>query len=305
MSFEIKRLGLIISPTIQSNVSSNINGPCCIKLPDWCDNRLGTFYLYFSDHLGDSIKLAYSEHIVGPWSIFEGGVLNLSKYKDAYDHVASPDIFIDHQNERLILYFHARAKSKGREQWTFAAISQNGTDFLKIIDKPLAPFYLRVIFFEGYFYGISKGGNIWRSIDGLTKFEPGGNIFDEDSVKDLWKNEPGSIRHVALSRKEKNLHIFYSKIGDAPERILKGNVSLNNCDWINWKMENEKEVLKPETLFEGAALPLINSRSGPSLRPENGLRDPYILQHESKNYLFYTVSGEQGIAVCELGSLEP
>ena len=75
----IKRLGLVISPALQKNVGNNINGPCCLLVPDWCSKRLGKFYLYFSDHSGDCIKMAFSDKISGPWKVKNGGVLDYLK----------------------------------------------------------------------------------------------------------------------------------------------------------------------------------------------------------------------------------
>jgi hypothetical protein len=48
---------------------ANINGPAMIKVPEWVDNPLGRYYLYFSHHKGDYIKPAYADQPEGPWRI--------------------------------------------------------------------------------------------------------------------------------------------------------------------------------------------------------------------------------------------
>ena len=49
----------IIPPFLEQEIGSNINGPSLIRVPDWIEDSLGKYYLYFADHKGDRIKLAY------------------------------------------------------------------------------------------------------------------------------------------------------------------------------------------------------------------------------------------------------
>ena len=297
----IKRIGLVISgDNMPAGEGDSINGPCCIEVPHWCVPRLGSYYLYFADHQGSHIKLAFSNQLHGPWRIHKGGVLNLSHFRDAYDHVASPDIYIDHETRKIRLYFHARSRRKSRQQWTYAAVSDDGINFDDLYDLPLAPFYLRVFHKHGYFYGMSKGGNLWRSEDGLSPFEKGHNPFRPDLSDELWHNDPGSIRHVALNVVGDLLEVYYSRIGDAPERILTSRIGIGDPDWKQWRSDADEEVIRPVEEYEGGKLPVIPSESGPALSGENALRDPYILNSSGKEYLFYTVRGEKGIALCEL-----
>lgn len=300
MTISIERLGLIIAPDTHPGAGNNINGPCCIEVPDWCPDRLGRFYLYFADHSGSHIKFAYSDKITGPWLLRDNGVLNLSEFRDAYDHIASPDIVLDAVAREWRLYFHARSHARGREQWTFAASSSDGLNFRPAADQPLAAFYLKLFRWRGQFYGISKGGNLWRSTDGLTPFESGGNPFDRSHSGEIWRNDPGSIRHVGLNLSDSVLTVYFSRIGDAPERILRSKINLSYPDWKCWVASPPEEVLRPEAHYEGGNLPLTVSVSGPASSPENALRDPHILAHLGENYMFYSVCGEQGIAVCRL-----
>ena len=60
-------------------MGSNINGPRIIRMPNWCKNKLGKYYLYFSDHKGKYIRLAFSDNLTGPWKLYSPGVLNLKE----------------------------------------------------------------------------------------------------------------------------------------------------------------------------------------------------------------------------------
>ena len=299
MSLFVERLGLIISKNIQTGAGNNINGPCCIKVPPWCVSHFGKFYLYFADHAGSHIKLAYADKISGPWTLYEGGVLDLAAFTDAYDHVASPDICIDSAKNELRLYFHARSHKHAREQWTFAATSSDGLNFRPATDEPLAPFYLKLFLWDGKFYGMSKGGNLWCSSDGLSPFKPGGNPFNRSLSAEFWHNQPGSIRHVGLHLEEDTLVVYFSRIGDAPERIFRNRIDLKP-DWEDWTACSLEEVLRPEFDYEGVNLPVTISTYGAATQPENALRDPHLLLYMNEKYLFYSVCGEQGIAVSRL-----
>jgi hypothetical protein len=298
---EIIRFGMVISEqNLPKGEYENVNGPCCIEVPEWCSQKLGKFYLYFSEHSGDHIKLAYSDSLNGNWRIYDGGVLDLSGFSDAYDHIASPDIYIDDENKKIRLYFHARSRSKHREQWSYASISTDGINFDEFCDQPLAPFYLRVFYKHQYFYGMTKGGNLWRSKDGLTCFENGPNPFNSDLSKELWHNEPGSIRHVCFNLVGDTLEVYYSRIGDAPERIYSSLINVDSPDWSIWRATTESEVIRAIEKYEGGDLPIAASESGPANFDENSLRDPFVINYLGKVYMFYTVRGEKGIALCEL-----
>ena len=157
--------GLIIPPGITKEVGDNVQGPSLIKVPDWLDNPLGNYYLYFADHKGDHIRLAYSDHLRGPWRIHTGGSLKLeqskllsripdepenfdaskftvSGYKPHPDqahaiptriddmtipHIASPDVHVDEASQEIIMYYHGLEKF-GLQQ-TRVATSTDGILF--------------------------------------------------------------------------------------------------------------------------------------------------------------------------------
>ena len=60
LSITVERLGSgpIITPEMDSRMGGNIQGPSLIKVPDWVENPLGKYYLYFADHRGTYIRMA-------------------------------------------------------------------------------------------------------------------------------------------------------------------------------------------------------------------------------------------------------
>ncbi len=49
----------IICPGVDARMGDNINGPSIIKMPSWVASPLGRYHLYFADHKGRYIRLAY------------------------------------------------------------------------------------------------------------------------------------------------------------------------------------------------------------------------------------------------------
>src|SRR5712692_4214378 len=59
----------IIRPHMDDRMGDNINGPSLIRVPDWVEKLLGRYYLYFAHHDGRYIRLAYSDDLLGPWTM--------------------------------------------------------------------------------------------------------------------------------------------------------------------------------------------------------------------------------------------
>ena len=109
----------------------NINGPSIIRVPDWIapENRAdpsAVYYLYFAHHQGNYIRLAWAEHIEGPWNLYQVGAgvsvggrgvldlgsddqINIGNGIAIRNHIASPDVHADDTNQRMIIYFHSPA----------------------------------------------------------------------------------------------------------------------------------------------------------------------------------------------------
>ena len=56
----------IITPALHPSIGENIQGPSLIRVPEWVEGRLGAYYLYFADHKGRYIRLAYADDLLGP-----------------------------------------------------------------------------------------------------------------------------------------------------------------------------------------------------------------------------------------------
>ena len=276
---------------------ANINGPSLIRTPAWLPNALGRYYLYFAHHGGKYIRLAYADRLEGPWRIHEPGTLELTDAPGARGHVASPDVFVDEERREIRMYFHGPAKAASGQK-TFVARSRDGLRFTAS-DEILGSFYMRLFRWQGWWYGMAKGGLLFRSRDGLTNFEKGHNPFPGGNARDEEANDAGP-RHVALHVAGSALHVYYTSIGDAPERILRTDIDLTP-GWTEWRTAGEVEVLRPETEYEGAHLPVTESTAGAARAAEHALRDPGIfVDADGRVYLLYSVAGEQGIAVAEL-----
>jgi hypothetical protein len=311
----------MITTSTSASLGNNINGPAIIRVPAWVQRPLGRYYMYFAHHMGAFIRLAYADAIEGPWRIHEPGVVPVrdtafyrpppdppENLENFYTHVASPEIEIDHDRRRLVLWFHgwwtegrmwpvgepaARewARQNGYAQYTQAATSVDGLRF-EIHPAITRTSYLRTFRFNGVSYGMSRLGRLARATDPLERFELGPNPFRGGPYADR-------VRHVATHRRGDVLHVFFSGIGDAPERILMSTIRLSG-DWTGWTASAPVEVLQPEAPYECATLPNAPSAAGDVKGPVRQLHDPAIFEENGRVFLFYSFCGEQGIAAAEL-----
>jgi len=277
----------IIRPEMSPSIGTNINGPSLIRVPEWIEKPLGRYYLYFAHHGGKFIRLAYADALQGPWKIHEPGVLRLEDTA-ASGHIASPDLHIDTDKREIRMYFHGPARGG---QMTFLAASKDGLKFTAG-REPLGPFYFRVFRWGDCWYAVAKEGVLCRSKDGAAKFEVGPKPFHFDDPALV-------VRHSAVLLRGSRLWVFYSRIGDNPERILLSTIDLTP-DWTAWRATEPVTVLAPEKDYEGADLPAAPSRSGAASAPVRQLRDPAVFEESGRTYLLYSVAGESGIAVAEL-----
>lgn len=273
----------IITPNMDSQMGSNINGPSLIRVPDWLGNPLGRYYLYFAHHQGKYIRLAYADQLEGPWQTYEPGTLRLEE-TFCRGHIASPDVHVDHDNREIRMYFHGPVPEQG--QCSGVALSKDGLHF-RALSEILGSSYFRVIQWNGEHYALGMPGNFYRSRDGLTNFEHGLTLFD-------WR-----MRHTALKLDGDTLSIFYSNREDCPERILLSTIELTP-DWTKWQTSEPVTVLEPEMEYEGVDLPLVPSVGGWAPQRVRQLRDPAIYREGGRTYLLYSIAGEAGIAIAEI-----
>lgn len=274
----------------------NISGPSLIAAPEWLPGRLGRYYLYFSSHRGGrSIRLAYADEITGPWRVHRPGTLQVEQGPFAGGGITSPEVLVDHERRRILMYVNARDPETERQS-TFLATSSDGLRF-EVASGRLGPSYSRVLRLDGWHYLFlgASGQRVLRSADGMSGLERGPMV-----LPDRRGDGAPYARHLALQRVGDVLRVFYTRKRDAPERILMGTIDLT-ADWRSWEVVGEEEVLRPEMPYEGAGLPVRPSRHGAARRAgENALRDPAIFEEDGRTWLLYSFAGERGIALAEL-----
>jgi len=276
----------IVHPGLHPAVGDNVNGPCLIRVPDWLPDPLGRYYLYFSHHKGDRLRLAFADRLPGPWRLHAPGCLAMA---DAGfdDHVASPDVLLDHDRREVRLYFHGKTRARPiGEQETRLAVSADGLRFT-VRPEPLGPPYWRLFRRGGFTYAHVRPDRLYRSPDGLPPFEPGPALGLPH------------VRHAAVDRRGDRLWLYFTNIGDCPEQILRAEVRLSG-DWHGWRAGPPEPVLRPELPYEGADCPLEPSRRGEVYGRVHQLRDPYVFREDGRVWLLYAVAGEAGIALAEL-----
>ncbi len=311
---EVERVSAnpIVRPQMEASIGTNINGPSMIRVPDWVEDRLGDYYLYFAHHKGAFIRLAWASHPEGPWTVHAPGSLRLEESlflaevpdpatlseearrryeaavarnpENAIPHIASPDAVVDEERREIRLYYHGILPN-GR-QATRVAVSRDGLRF-EAREEVLTQPYLRVFRWQGHVYGLAKPGVLYRSADGLGDFEVGPTLFDP------------RLRHAGVVVRGHTLFVFFSRSGDAPEHILLSTVDLR-ADWSEWTSSPPMSVLRPEHPWEGAELPIEPSLTGHVTGPAHQLRDPAIFEDKERLWLLYSVAGEQGIGMARL-----
>jgi hypothetical protein len=310
--------GPIIAPQLHPSIGVNIQGPSAIRVPDWIERRLGEYYVYFADHKGSYIRLAYADRLAGPWKIHPPGSLQLAEscflteppvatpaqlaqfearvkaagIELSHDllselttpHIASPDVHVDAARRRIVMYFHGL--DDVGVQVTRAATSGDGIKF-QARPEILGSSYMRAFEHDGMTYALAMPGLFYRSRDGFSSFEPGPTLFNP------------RMRHSAVMKRGTELWVFWTQVGEAPERILLSRIDLSG-DWHSWKEGPAIEILRPQRPWEGADAPLIPSIRSTAYGQVNQLRDPAILEEGGRVYLLYAVAGESGIAIAEL-----
>lgn len=310
----------IVDASSCDSIGVNIQGPSLIEAPPWLPSALGRYLLYFADHKGGHIRLAYADELTGPWTVHRPGALQLadscflteppdstpeelavvrerfqrlfgSEYSidevmtDATTpHIASPDVHVDHEQQRIVMYFHG-LDSLG-VQVTRVALSDDGIDF-QAQPEVLGGSYFRVFHHNGWHYALVMPGQILRSRDGLTGFERGPGLFEPE------------MRHAAVMVRGDTLHVLWTRVGDAPESILHSTIDLSG-DWMSWCESEPTLLLSPELPWEGANVDGAPSRRGAVHGLVNQLRDPALFADGDRTILLYAGGGESAIGIAEL-----
>jgi len=320
---------------------ANLNGPTLIRVPDWLEPARradpdARYYLYFAHHNGDYIRLAWASDVCGPWWLYRAGggvavggrgVLDLGVADELeignglriFDHLASPEIVVDDAGKRFVMYFHGHASHDGGAagQRTFVATSADGLDFNGAVEPVmLGRSYFRVFRFRGELYAIANSGVLYRAPDARHPWTPppGFGFADE-----LWTKRrdplagveispvgtPMLPRHSWVWPRADTMQIFFTRVGDVPERILVADVDMRSADFREWSPQPPaRELLRAEQAWEGADVDPEPSTFGPAPEGVNQLRDPFIFEEDGKLYLLYTGAGEDAIGIAALAVRE-
>lgn len=279
-------------------------------MPDWVENPLGKYYLYFAHHQGKFIRMAYANHVLGPYTVYAPGVLAIED-TPILRHIASPDVHIDHANQKIDMIYHGSGFEGEKPDYIGQlSLYAKSTDGLSFISEEicLGPSYMRIFKWKGHIYGFGGGGGrfLWRAPNLHQLFERGPKLSiegeDFTDLTDTSKNIDKGVyrtRHPALHLRDHELDIYYSNVGDHPERIKRTTIDLRP-DWTEWKGSAPVEILRTETDYEGVDQPNEPSSGGASHDPVHQVRDPYLYTEDGHKYLVYSVAGEKGLGIAEI-----
>lgn len=308
----------VIGPDIHPSIGVNIQGPSLIRVPKWVENPLGKYYLYFADHKGLYIRLAYADNLTGPWQVHEPGSLRIedsyftptrpeiseealaemiegrraSGSRTSHDlafeltqpHIASPDVHVNEDSQQIIMYYHG-LEGPGF-QHSRVATSNDGINFTAGSEN-IGRTYMRAFKYEQRTYALAMPGQFYRSENGFTNFEEGPRLFVPN------------MRHSAVVVRDNYLYVFWTRVGDAPESIMLSTIDLRP-DWTKWQVSEERVVLRPERNWEGADAPVEPSVRSTAYGHVNQLRDPALYIEDDVVYMLYAVAGESGIALARV-----
>jgi len=332
-----------------SNEGFNINGPSVIRIPQWLKESGdvahpdANYYLYFASHVGSYIRMAWAREITGPWALYgtgrsvelgrrgvldlgTGASVNIGNGLAIAGHIASPDVHVDEDEKRIVMYFHGPVFHENVRlgQSTVVATSLNGLNFNSpdqagqpgqgIRPVVLGPSYFRVFKNRGHTYAVASRALLFKAPG--TVGDTCWQVPDSfQNVSMLWEPKRGPlvtpplaeksgsevlVRHAGVHLIGNQLNLFYSRIGDQPECIMHSRIDVTSDNWNEWSAISPASViLVPDYKWEGADLPLMPSKSGWGIGVRE-LRDPYVFEDAGKFYLFYCGRGEEAIGVAEL-----
>ena len=136
----------IIRADMDDRMGGNIAGPSLIRVPDWVEKPLGRYYLYFADHKGEYIRLAYADAPEGPYAMYPPGTLQLAQSGFPTEppqlspsqlqrmpgedplrpHIASPDVHVVAELREIRMNYHGLLENGF--QLSRVAVSADGSD---------------------------------------------------------------------------------------------------------------------------------------------------------------------------------
>lgn len=241
LAFAHSEFELLGDGTVIAREGSNTSFASVIRVPDWIapENRAdenAVYYMYYARHSGTYIYMKWAPTLNGPWTPFDlGGVHNgisrrgvfdtdADPTRESYDHVAGPDVHVDDENQRIILYYHGENQpgtttpmgtSVPRKHSNFVATSRYGLNFNDPLhaggeaghgpvtvthesvtrDVALGDDYQRIFEHNSNYYSISKRAIINKAPDYNDPWTPPANNpfnevwLPENTPSALWTND--------------------------------------------------------------------------------------------------------------------
>jgi hypothetical protein len=308
-------------------------------VPENRANINARYYMYFGHHTGKYIRMAWASELAGPWELYHvgsdvevgnRGVLDLGGDKIYLEngivipnnHLASPDAHVDDENQQIILYFHSGSSTYVNDQEvsaqvTYVSTSSTGLNFYDNIQPViLGSSYFRVFEYDKYMYSLKNDATPMRALDAndpwtapddfdfteyLWEKHPD-NPFAKDIIEDGYETSELRVRHTGVRVYGDELHVFYSRRGDAPERIQMSTIDLSVGDWELWDATYPPvELFSALEGWEGGQYAIEPSETSSAPENVNQLRDPYFFEDsDSLLYLFYTGCGEDAIGYVQV-----
>ena len=221
----------MLSQGATAREARNINGPSCIRLPDWLPaadraHPTAVYYLYFAHHSGNFIRMAWAANLEGPWtgwnmapdlplqqrgvlSLGDDGILELGNDLELSGHIASPQVFVDDDKQEFLMYYHGPSSHNGnnRGQSTAVATSSDGLNFNQpneggqtghgSIPVLLGESYFRVFKQAGRFYAFSNTGDLWAAPSGQDPLSPPAGY---DYSRSYWDRGPNLFANLRQAR---------------------------------------------------------------------------------------------------------
>jgi len=284
-------------------------------VPDWLPNPLGKYYLYFAHHVGQQIRLAYSDNVEGPYTVHAPkesepddkgndvykGVLYLKDTIKFIGHIASPDVHVDHEEKKLHMIFHGY---KGNQPSNHA-VSSDGLTFVdtnSVLNQP----YLRVFKYGNEWWGVTRGTQGTERSGYLYKSKTGEIDGYYQKIRDLIIPDFGKhkLRHSAVQLEGHTLVMYYSTQGNAPERIRMVSFTMDQSLWDDsgsLTTTIQAEVAQSQFDYEGANYKISYSKPATAINVHQ-LRDPYFFidPDSSNKYLVYSGAGETNMCIARL-----
>ena len=292
-----KRLGLVLPRKWDPGSEENINGPTLVEFECPLFPKLRLYLMYFGHHKGKYIRVAWAFSPTGPFRRVPlvRPLLLRDRFGERKGHVASPEVRTVGGKRYMFAHSPSRHFRPGK-QITYMSRLRLGVVCSR--PKPIdLPSYARFFSLNGDMHAITNGADVFKLDSNSLETRQ----LDVDKSRLLVPESQDVIervRHPQILAWLGHTLCFYTRVGDAPERVFVSLLEAKNPEEIMFS--TPIELLRPREDYEGAHHNIEPSKSGISRRPENALRDPFVGEFGGQHFLYYSTAGEKGIACAEL-----